>query len=173
MNKTSVGVVLVSALSLTGCAFFAPAPVQPSDISVEKALGSVGEGLFQFKQQLTQQNMDLGLYVDTINVELDLTTSRDGKGDLSVDFSKGLQLGPKLDMEQSVAASRGSKLTITLKQAMVPAKGAPTTAPGDGKAGKDAAAAAPVPMVPSAKTTFSMPVTVLNGFSVPSYVLGH
>ncbi|WP_061133755.1 hypothetical protein [Caballeronia fortuita] len=65
--------------------------------------------------------MYLGLYVDTINVELDLTTSKDGKDTLSVDFAKGFQLGPQLGMEQTVNASRGSKLTITLKQVMKPA----------------------------------------------------
>lgn len=94
---------------LAGCGLIAPSPVQPSDITVEKALTSVGDGLAGFKKQLDQNDMKLGLYVDTINIELDLTTDKKGDGKLSVDFSKGLQLGPQLGMEQSVDASRGSK----------------------------------------------------------------
>lgn len=131
--KTAVLVCVVAgALSLTGCGMFSPSPVQASDITVEQALASVGDGLAVFKKKLDSNNMQLGMYVDTINLELDLTTDRKGDGKLSVDFSKGFQLGPQLGMEQTVDASRGSKLVITLKQAMVPIKQSEDAVHGDG-----------------------------------------
>jgi hypothetical protein len=111
---------VLSVTSLTGCGMFSPPPVQPSDISVESALVSVGDGLSKLKGKLDAENMKLGMYVDTVQLELDLTTDKKGDGKLSVDFSKGFQLGPQLGMEQTVDANRGSKLTIILKQAMVP-----------------------------------------------------
>ncbi|NIE82681.1 MULTISPECIES: hypothetical protein [unclassified Burkholderia] len=109
-------------MPLVGCGLFSPPPVHASDITVENALASVGDGLSAFKRKLDANDMKLGLYVDTINLELDLTTDQKGDGKLSVDFSKGFQLGPQLGMEQTVDASRGSKLIITLKQAMKPLK---------------------------------------------------
>ncbi|KVF69828.1 hypothetical protein WS75_25270 [Burkholderia sp. FL-7-2-10-S1-D7] len=87
--------------------------------------------------------MQLGMYVDTINLELDLTTDQKGDGKLSVDFSKGFQLGPQLGMEQTVDASRGTKLFITLKQAMVPIKQSQDASRGDGASHAGAHAQAP------------------------------
>ncbi|CAN0620513.1 conserved protein of unknown function [Burkholderia multivorans] len=120
---------IVCVLPLAGCGMFSPQPVHTSDITVEQALTSVGDGLSSFKKKLDANDMKLGLYVDTINLELDLTTDQKGDGKLSVDFSKGLQLGPQLGMEQTVDASRGSKLVITLKQAMVQGKQDGTATP--------------------------------------------
>ncbi|MET3632991.1 hypothetical protein E2P84_19675 [Burkholderia cepacia] len=132
MKTALLACVVAGALPLTGCGMFSSPPVRPSDITVEQALASVGDGLAVFKKKLDSNNMQLGMYVETINLELDLTTDQKGDGKLSVDFSKGFQLGPQLGMEQTVDASRGSKLVITLKQAMVPSKQSQETAHGDG-----------------------------------------
>ncbi|WP_155632838.1 hypothetical protein [Burkholderia cepacia] len=176
--KSVLGVgVVIGVLPLAGCGMFSPPPVQPSDITVEQALASVGDGLAVFKQKLDSHKMQLGMYVDTINLELDLTTDQKGDGKLSVDFSKGFQLGPQLGMEQTVDASRGSKLVITLKQAMVPVKQS-ADAGQDGGAGP--AGHAQAPASPHGQTdkssnksgTPGVPREVPFG-NVPSKILGH
>lgn len=129
-------------MPLSGCGLFSSPPVHASDITVEQALVSVGDGLSAFKKKLNANDMQLGLYVDTINLELDLTTDQKGDGKLSVDFSKGFQLGPQLGMEQTVDASRGSKLVITLKQAMQQIKGAGAIADQRGQVAQGAPQAA-------------------------------
>lgn len=168
MKTASFVCVVAGVLTLSGCGMFSPPPVRPSDITVEQALASVGDGLAVFKKKLDSNNMKLGMYVDTINLELDLTTDQKGDGKLSVDFSKGFQLGPQLGMEQTVDASRGSKLVITLKQAMVPIKQSQDAARDDGAG--HAGAHAQAPANPHEKTQNGQGGTSEGPSKVPFYV---
>lgn len=102
---------------LSACTFASPPQkyVAASDVSVDAALISVATGLCQFKKTLTTQNSYLGLYLESVELELNLAANNKQADKLAVDFSKGFQLGPSVGTDHSIEGNRGSKLTLNLK----------------------------------------------------------
>lgn len=114
---------LISATWLiSACAGLPPQTnVNKSDVSLEAALTSVATSLNSFKKTLDSHGGEkLGVQLDTITIQLDLTYNNHDTEKLAVDFSKGLQLGPSWNHEQLIESNRGSKLVITLKHVDTP-----------------------------------------------------
>ncbi len=130
-----ISILLIPGLS--ACTLTSPPKtyVASSDVTVNAALISVASGLCSFKTTLAAQNAYLGLYLDSVELVLDLAAHNVQKDTLSVDFSKGFQLGPNVGTDHTIEGNRGSKLTLNLKSiATLDKASAKDPKGGDGKA---------------------------------------
>jgi hypothetical protein len=105
--------VLLCALpfAIVGCNTPPIPPGKPVDIPT--ALEQVLTGLCNFKKEQAGRKDDLGATIDSITVELDLTV--DGARNPPVAVAPDIQFIPTVSYGQIITASRGSRLTLTLK----------------------------------------------------------
>ena len=96
---------------IAGCNTPPIPPGKPVDIPT--ALEQVLEGLCNFKKDQASRKEDLGVAIDTITVELDLTV--DGSRTPPVAVAPDIQFIPTVSYGQIITANRGSRLTLTLK----------------------------------------------------------
>lgn len=75
----------ISALALSGCSLFQPV-TQPSEVTLEKALESVGKGLTLMR--VAQGDMKTGMIASDVTVTLNLAASRNAGGKLTVDLGR-------------------------------------------------------------------------------------
>lgn len=115
MKKT---VMLLIILSISGCTTLKPeAVVTPSEISVQDAMKSVADGLSVLKDSLDKNKMKTGLYVDQVDLNLQLTSKATDTKTLAVDITQPVLSGKVIGLNSSEYAegSRGSTLKVTLK----------------------------------------------------------
>jgi hypothetical protein len=96
---------------LVGCNTPPIPPGKPVDIPT--ALEQVLEGLCNFKKDQASRKEEMGVAIDTITVELDLTV--DGSRTPPVAVAPDVQFIPTVSYGQIITTSRGSRLTLTLK----------------------------------------------------------
>ncbi|WP_321924944.1 hypothetical protein [Paraburkholderia guartelaensis] len=105
--------VLLCALPfmIVGCNTPPIPPGKPVDIPT--ALEQVLTGLCNFKKEQADRKQDMGVAIDTVTVELDLTV--DGARNPPVAVAPDIQFIPTVSYGQIITANRGSRLTLTLK----------------------------------------------------------
>ncbi len=114
MKKTMMlGVVAALAMALAGCATETIVS-QPSRITLENALKSVGQGLYDMKE--AQKDVKTGLIPSEVTVTFNITASGSDDGKLYVEVSSnpagggtakaGAEYGSKL------SAQRGNQITV-------------------------------------------------------------
>jgi hypothetical protein len=96
---------------IVGCNTPPIPPGKPVDIPT--ALEQVLEGVCNFKKDQAGRKQDLGVAIDAITVELDLTV--DGARNPPVAVAPDIQFIPTVSYGQIITANRGSRLTLTLK----------------------------------------------------------
>ncbi|QQX87726.1 hypothetical protein JJQ59_20070 [Cupriavidus necator] len=97
-----------AALIVAGCNTAPIPPGKPVDIPT--ALQQVAAGLCAFKKDAEARR--LGSF-DSVTVELDLTI--DGAKDPPVAVAPDIQFMPTVSYGQTISVTKGSKLTLTLK----------------------------------------------------------
>ena len=110
--------IALTSLAFTGCASLKPADlVNPSEVRLEDAMKSVGEGLSKMKD--AQGDLRTGLIPTEVEIKFNLAASATEKGKLTVDLSKAIDASPvKKDeklggsYEAGADASRGSAIVI-------------------------------------------------------------
>ncbi|MEM5424543.1 MULTISPECIES: hypothetical protein [Paraburkholderia] len=107
--------VVLCALPFTivGCNTPPIPPGKPVDIPT--ALEQVLTGLCNFRKEQAERKQDMGVAIDTVTVELDLTV--DGARNPPVAVAPDIQFIPTVSYGQIITANRGSRLTLTLKGA--------------------------------------------------------
>ena len=105
--------VLLCALpfAIVGCNTPPIPPGKPVDIPT--ALEQVLEGVCNFKKDQAGRKQDLGVAIDAITVELDLTV--DGARNPPVAVAPDIQFIPTVSYGQIITATKGSRLMLTLK----------------------------------------------------------
>ncbi len=116
-NFKLIGLVLIAG-SITGCAAFTPKDLaNPSEVTLEQALTSVGAGLYQMKK--AQKGMKTGLIASSVNVTFKLAASAKDSGKLTIDLSRAVAADPATS-NQSIggektsesSASRSNEITV-------------------------------------------------------------
>ncbi len=101
----------IAATLLSGCAVFSPKDlVEPSQVTLEQALTSVGEGLYKMKQ--AQQDMKTGLIAESVQVTFKLAASAKDSGKLTIDLSKTVDVAP-VKKETSLGGEQSSSSEAT------------------------------------------------------------
>ena len=106
------------AVSLTGCRTNGVVS-KPSDISLEKAMESIGKGFAAMKK--AEGDTRTGLYPDTAQVTFNISAGSSKSGGLNVDLSASA--GPQIpvsgkvggSISNSSTAQRANQITITFK----------------------------------------------------------
>ncbi|WP_321913337.1 MULTISPECIES: hypothetical protein [unclassified Paraburkholderia] len=89
-------------------------PIPPGKaVDIPTALEQVLTGLCNFKKEQADRKQDMGVTIDTVTVELDLTV--DGARNPPVAVAPDVQFIPTVSYGGIVTATRGSRLTLTLK----------------------------------------------------------
>lgn len=122
--KNAVAATLASVVVLSGCASWRPGElVNPSEVRLEEAMQSVGEGLSRMKT--AQGEMKTGLIPTEVEIKFNLAASATEKGKLTVDLSKAVDVTPvkteeKLggSYESGAEASRGSNIVIKFRNVL-------------------------------------------------------
>jgi hypothetical protein len=99
--------------TIVGCNTPPIPPGKPVDIPT--ALEQILDGLCNFKKDQAGRKQDMGVAVDSITVELDLTV--DGSRNPPVAVAPDIQFIPTVSYGQIITANRGSRLVLTLKNA--------------------------------------------------------
>lgn len=105
---------------INGCVINESMTKERQNISIQKALLDIGIGINSLKKQLNEDKNVLGVYIDTIDVDLNLsgTENKDGKVTLSAEpislksLNKSLLSG---DLSNGYAQSLSSGSTIKIK----------------------------------------------------------
>ncbi len=105
-NINLISLVLVAS-TMTGCAAFSPKDLaNPSEVTLEQALASVGAGLYQMKE--AQKDMKTGLIASSVDVTFKLAASANDSGKLTIDLSKAVASDP-VTKNQSIAGEKTSE----------------------------------------------------------------
>ena len=96
---------------IVGCNTPPIPPGKPVDIPT--ALEQVLDGLCNFKKAQAGRKQDMGVAIDSITVELDLTV--DGARNPPVAVAPDLQFIPTVSYGGIITANTGSRLVLTLK----------------------------------------------------------
>ncbi|SIT36184.1 conserved hypothetical protein [Paraburkholderia ribeironis] len=89
-------------------------PIPPGKpVDIPTALEQVLAGLCDAKKNLAARKQDFGVAIDSITVELDLTV--DGSRNPPVAVAPDIQFIPTVSYGQIITATKGSRLTLTLK----------------------------------------------------------
>jgi hypothetical protein len=109
-------VFVILALTLAGCA--SVVVPNPSAISLESAMKSVGSGLRQLRE--AEGGLSTGLIADEVDVTFNVSASGDQSGTLSVEMTPIVTTGGKAGGEISTkySAQRGNQITIKFKNIM-------------------------------------------------------
>lgn len=111
---SGISVILLLILALSGCAAPGPSEIaKPSDISLEQALKSVGDGLNQMYS--AQNGLKTGLIPAEVTVTFNLGVSAKNSTTLSLDFSRTIGSAVSkagLSNEQSSDGLRNNSVTI-------------------------------------------------------------
>jgi hypothetical protein len=96
---------------MVGCNTPPIPPGKPVDIPT--ALKQVLDGLCDAKKDLVARQQDVGVALDSITVELDLTV--DGTKNPPVAVAPDIQFIPTVSYGQIITATKGSRLTLSFK----------------------------------------------------------
>lgn len=108
--RLAVPLVILS-IAVSGCN---TPPIPPGkSVDIPTAMEQVLAGLCSLKQDLAARKQDWGVAIDSITVELDLTV--DGTKSPSMAVAPDIKFIPTVSYGQIITASRGSRLTLTLK----------------------------------------------------------
>ncbi|CAG9265365.1 hypothetical protein C7402_110162 [Paraburkholderia unamae] len=89
-------------------------PIPPGKpVDIPTALEQVLTGLCTFRKEQAGKKKDLGVAIESVTVELDLTV--DGARNPPVAVAPDIQFIPTVSYGQIITANRGSRLTLTLK----------------------------------------------------------
>lgn len=89
-------------------------PIPPGkSVDIPTAMEQVLAGLCDAKRNLAARQQDYGVSIDSITVELDLTV--DGTKNPPVAVAPDIQFIPTVSYGQIITATKGSRLTLTLK----------------------------------------------------------
>ena len=89
-------------------------PIPPGkSVDIPTALEQVLEGLCSARKNMAARNQEFGVSIDSITVELDLTV--DATKNPSVAVAPDIQFIPTFSYGQIITATKGSRLTLTLK----------------------------------------------------------
>ncbi|CAB3805604.1 hypothetical protein [Pararobbsia alpina] len=89
-------------------------PIPPGkSVDISTALEQVLEGLCSARKNIAARKQDFGVAIDSITVELDLTV--DGTKNPPVAVAPDIQFIPTVSYGQIITATKGSRLTLTLK----------------------------------------------------------
>ncbi|GAB7524577.1 hypothetical protein [Paraburkholderia sp. 2C] len=103
--------LLAVSTLIAGCNTPPIPPGKPVDIST--ALGQVLDGLCDAKKNLAARQKELGVAIDSLTVELDLTV--DGSKNPPVAVAPDIQFIPTVSYGQIITATRGSRLTLSFR----------------------------------------------------------
>lgn len=116
-------IAIISVLS--GCAMNPnnkAALVNKNEVTVESALRDIGTGIGEMKKALDERNSKAGVYVDSIDLDLVLSTTSDEHGKLTlglnpIDFKSLSKIKGSLDSEiyKSLVDNRNSTVRIRFK----------------------------------------------------------
>ena len=115
IRRVSFGVVLVAALTVSACATGKVVP-EPSNITLEAAMKSVGEGLRQMKD--AQGDIKTGLLPSEVTVTFNVTVSAADSSKLAISASTSpaaqLPVSGSLtgELSSAISAARGNVVTI-------------------------------------------------------------
>ncbi|MFC0397916.1 hypothetical protein [Paraburkholderia rhizosphaerae] len=96
---------------MVGCNTPPIPPGKPVDIPT--ALEQILDGLCDAQKNLAGRQKDLGVAVDTISVELDLTV--DGTKNPPIAVAPDIQFIPTVSYGQIITATKGSRLTLSFR----------------------------------------------------------
>jgi hypothetical protein len=117
MMKSSIFVVALPIL-FTGCASFAPSDIaKPSEITVQNALGDIGEGLNLMKEKIASGNNNFGLLAEEVVVELKIGANAKDSGKLGIDVGRtgAVNASVKGEISKESSADRSNTIKITFK----------------------------------------------------------
>lgn len=116
---------LLAAVSLiaTGCVSIRPVDLaKPSELTVQRALADVAEGLVRMRQLGRENNTVFGLIVDDVTVTLKVTASAGDSNKLVVDAANiqpavlaGGNLGIKIDNTAESTGNRDNTIEIKMR----------------------------------------------------------
>ena len=115
IQKIIFGILMVGSLLLSACAATKVVP-EPSDITLESAMKSVGEGLKQMKE--AQGDIKTGLLPSEVIVTFNVTASASDNSKLAITASTPqappLPVSGSLtgEMGSAISAARGNVITI-------------------------------------------------------------
>jgi hypothetical protein len=122
MGARQVIAACLAAWGLAGCATFGPRDVaEPSDITIKAAMHEVAEGLVELRKELDREKMKVGLLVDEVNVNFNVTANATDTRKLSIDLSNGaattsvINAAFKASDELVATGARGNTVQIKLK----------------------------------------------------------
>jgi hypothetical protein len=103
--------VVILPFLLVGCN---TPPIPPGkSVDIPTALEQVLEGLCNARKDLAARKQDFGVSIDSVTVELDLTV--DATKNPPVAVAPDIQFIPTVSYGQIITATKGSRLTLTLK----------------------------------------------------------
>lgn len=119
MRTIKIASLLTVAVAITGCASLTPKDLAtPSEVTLEQALTSVGQGLYEMKE--AQKGMKTGLIASSVDVRFKLAASSKDSGKLTIDLSNTLAPGSGsksqfIGGEKSAESSAARSNEITVK----------------------------------------------------------
>ncbi len=109
--------IAMLAIAASGCASLRPSDLaNPSEVTLENALGEVGNGLKKLYD--AEQGLKVGLIPSEIEVKFNLAASAKDSGKLSIDLSKSVPEPIKKEtkvggsIEQSSEGERSNTITV-------------------------------------------------------------
>jgi hypothetical protein len=103
--------VLILPFLVAGCNTPPIPPGKPVDLPT--ALKQVLDGLCDAQKDLAARQQEMGLAIDSITVELDLTV--DGSKNPPVAVAPDIQFIPTVSYGQIITATKGSRLTLSFR----------------------------------------------------------
>jgi hypothetical protein len=103
--------LMVLPILLVGCNTPPIPPGKPVDIPT--VMQQVLDGLCQAEKNFAARQQDLGVAIDSITVELDLTV--DGSKNPPVAVAPDIQFIPTVSYGQIITATKGSRLTLSFR----------------------------------------------------------
>ena len=113
MRAYFAGPLFVLPFLVAGCN---TPPIPPgTSVDIPTALEQVLDGLCNAKKNLATRQQDLGVAIDSITVELDLTV--DATKNPPVAVAPDIQFIPTVSYGQIITATKGSRLVLSFKNA--------------------------------------------------------
>lgn len=112
---------ILMSISLASCASFRPQDVvQPSDITIQRAMSDVADGLIGMKYKL-KDKYKTGLEPDEVDITFNITAGATNKNNVSLDVGAKtpgptvVSVNGSASNEQQATASRGNQITIKFR----------------------------------------------------------
>jgi hypothetical protein len=111
--------IALGIFMLPGCAAYTPVDVaNPSNISLTQATTQIADSLVAMKRRLDDKRVKLGLIIDQVDVDLNVTASATAGGsqDLKIDAAKtalaGVGLSANVSGQQTSTGSRQNTIRL-------------------------------------------------------------